>query len=63
MSKDKLEPGDIIKEPDIGLGMVMRNDEDSGLLLAFPGMDELITGTGQDGGQAIGNIKDIERKT
>ena len=40
MSKTKLEPYDIVRGP-YDLGVVMRNDEDSGLLIAYPSMDEL----------------------
>jgi hypothetical protein len=60
MSKENLEPGDIIKR-DSELGLVMRNDEDSGLLIAYPGMDEL-TISHEAEVEFVGNIKDVGAK-
>jgi hypothetical protein len=46
MSEQELEPGDIVKNQRLtpetdALGMIMRNDEESGLLVAYPGHDEI----------------------
>jgi hypothetical protein len=60
MSKESLEPGDIIKR-DSELGLVMRNDEDSGLLIAYPGMDELIIAH-EDDVAFVGTINDVGAK-
>jgi hypothetical protein len=60
MSKDNLEPGDIIRRQ-TELGLVMRNDEESGLLIAYPGMDELII-SHQDDVEFVGTINDIGAK-
>jgi hypothetical protein len=57
MSKDNLEPGDIVKRSQ-ELGLVMRNDEDSGLLVAYPGMDELTIARESDV-QFVTNIENI----
>jgi hypothetical protein len=42
MNKTPLKPGDLAADPVLGVGLVMRNDPDSGLLVAYPGHDELI---------------------
>jgi hypothetical protein len=42
MNKPALKPGDLAADPVLGVGLVMRNDAASGLLVAYPGHDELM---------------------
>jgi hypothetical protein len=63
MKKKTLKPGDIVKDPSIGLGMVMRNEEPE-LLIAFPGMEEfsvyLYTSKEFELLERVGKIKHFE---
>ena len=58
-----LEPGDIVRSPH-DLGIVMRNDEDSGLLIAYPGNDELEVLNREAGHELtyLGNLAEIINK-
>jgi len=42
MSKTQLAAGDIVADPVLGLGLVMRPESENALLVAFPGLDELV---------------------
>lgn len=57
IAKDNLEPGDIVRAYH-DLGVVMRNDDIFGLLVAMPGMDELIAPQ-RDELTYLGNLKEI----